>query len=491
MTYIKKIVMHGFKSFGDRTISVKLAPGFTCIVGPNGAGKSNIIDALCFCLGRMSKKTMRAKNLADLIFAGTKKLKPANMASVSIFLDNSQKEFPVESEEVEITRIVKRKGGSTFKINGKNVTREQVLNMLAYGNIDPDGSNQFILQGKIVELTNMNIIERRQYIESLIGLEKYDQMKEQTLKELEKADRDLSKFEAIFKEVSTQLKKYEKEKNDALRWKELDNNIKKYNAELISLKIDKLNNEEMEIEKKIDEINILIKDLELKSSRQKEKIEQENLIMNNLDKELNQKNQEKDNIEQELSNLKSELSAKEMELKIAKETLKKLENKKAQLEQYQEPLNEGETYDLLIEDSEAVIEKYLQDIEEKENEEEETENLIREKYNEISEIEAQKTEINSEISKLRQNISSLESEIKMLNKNIKKAKKNLNKKESELASLKKEGQDVEDAIIETQKEIDNINNRINDLKEQIEKEQSSQKELETAIAQLEKEKSNK
>ncbi len=64
--------MTGFKSFGDRTVTLRLSSGFTCIVGPNGAGKSNIIDALTFALGRLSKKTMRAKSLEDLIFAGSR-----------------------------------------------------------------------------------------------------------------------------------------------------------------------------------------------------------------------------------------------------------------------------------------------------------------------------------------------------------------------------------------------------------------------------------
>ncbi len=80
MTYIKKISMTGFKSFGDRTVTIKLSSGFTCIVGPNGAGKSNIIDALCFALGRLSKKTMRAKSLEDLIFAGSRGKNPSQRA---------------------------------------------------------------------------------------------------------------------------------------------------------------------------------------------------------------------------------------------------------------------------------------------------------------------------------------------------------------------------------------------------------------------------
>ena len=98
----------------------------------------------------------------------------------------------------------------------------------------------------------MNTEDRRKFIEELIGLQKYDEMKDATLKELEKAERDLGQFEAIFKEVSAQLKKVEKEKNDALAWKELDEHINFLNSQLIALKISKLREEEDELERKIE-----------------------------------------------------------------------------------------------------------------------------------------------------------------------------------------------------------------------------------------------
>jgi chromosome segregation protein len=147
--------MTGFKSFGDRTVTIKLSSGFTCIVGPNGAGKSNIIDALCFALGRLSKKTMRAKSLEDLIFAGSRGKNPSQRASVTMYFDNSENVFPGGTETFEISRTIKRGGGGGYKMNGKKSTRQQILNALASANIDPDGSNQFVLQGKIVELTHM------------------------------------------------------------------------------------------------------------------------------------------------------------------------------------------------------------------------------------------------------------------------------------------------------------------------------------------------
>ena len=273
LTYIKKLTMSGFKSFGDRTVSIKFAKGFTTIIGPNGNGKSNVVDAICFALGRLSKKTMRAKSLTDLIFAGTNKLKPANRAEVTVTFDNKGKEFPTDSEDFSITRWVKAKGTSGYKIEGKGATREQVLNVLAQANIDPDGENQFVLQGRIVELTHMNTNQRREFIEGLIGLEKYDEMKAETMKELEKADKDLGEFEAIFREVTTQLKKVEKEKNDALRWKELDNKINLFNAQLIALRINNLRTEEGQIETDTEETHQIIEELESKVAREKEMIE--------------------------------------------------------------------------------------------------------------------------------------------------------------------------------------------------------------------------
>lgn len=271
--------MTGFKSFGERKVTIKFSSGFTCIVGPNGAGKSNIIDALCFALGRLSKKTMRAKSLEDLIFAGAKGKNPSTRASVTMYFDNSENIFPGGTDTFEITRTIKKGGGGGYKMNGQKSTRHQILNALAAANVDPDGSNQFVLQGKIVELTHMNAVERRLFIEELIGLQKYDEMKDSTLKELEKAERDLGQFEAIFKEVSAQLKKVEKEKNDALAWNELDQQINFLNSKLIALKISKLREEEDELEKKVEESSKIIEELKEKISRQEDILKQESLVM--------------------------------------------------------------------------------------------------------------------------------------------------------------------------------------------------------------------
>ena len=67
MTQINRMVMHGFKSFASRT-ELLFGGNFNCVLGPNGSGKSNVLDSLCFVLGKSGAKGLRAEKSANLIY---------------------------------------------------------------------------------------------------------------------------------------------------------------------------------------------------------------------------------------------------------------------------------------------------------------------------------------------------------------------------------------------------------------------------------------
>src|SRR3989338_3653626 len=115
-TRINRLVLSGFKSFAKHT-EIPFNERYNCILGPNGSGKSNILDALCFVLGKSSSKSLRAEKAANLIYNGGKAKKPAKSGEVSIYFDNSEKIFPTEDNEVKISRIVRHTGQSIYKIN--------------------------------------------------------------------------------------------------------------------------------------------------------------------------------------------------------------------------------------------------------------------------------------------------------------------------------------------------------------------------------------
>lgn len=105
--FLKRIELQGFKSFADRTV-INFESEITGIVGPNGCGKSNVNDAIRWVLGEQSAKQLRGNNMGDVIFAGSAKRKPVNMAEVTLVFDNSKHDFDIEFEEVEITRQIYR-----------------------------------------------------------------------------------------------------------------------------------------------------------------------------------------------------------------------------------------------------------------------------------------------------------------------------------------------------------------------------------------------
>src|SRR5210317_1259602 len=114
--------MKGFKSFADRT-DVLFGDNFNVILGPNGSGKSNVLDALCFVLGKGSAKGLRVEKSSNLIYNGGKTKKPSKEGEVSIYFDNASKIFPSDENVIKISRIVKSTGQSKYKINNKTRTK--------------------------------------------------------------------------------------------------------------------------------------------------------------------------------------------------------------------------------------------------------------------------------------------------------------------------------------------------------------------------------
>lgn len=127
---IKRVVIQGFKTFARRTEFI-FDPGVTALVGPNGSGKSNIVDAIRWCLGEQSFSLLRSRKTSDVIFSGSDKKSRLNLAEVTITLDNSQGEAPIDYAEIEITRRAYRDGDNEYLLNGQRVRLQDIIDVLA------------------------------------------------------------------------------------------------------------------------------------------------------------------------------------------------------------------------------------------------------------------------------------------------------------------------------------------------------------------------
>jgi chromosome segregation protein len=345
MTRIIRMDMKGFKSFGKK-VTLEFGSNFNCILGPNGSGKSNVMDALCFVLGKGSAKGLRADKSANLIYNGGKKSEPASHGEVSIYFDNEKKTFPTPDSFVKITRIIKKTGQSVYKINDKTRTKQQILDLLAIANIDPDGYN-IVLQGDIIRLIEMTTNERRILVEDIAGISIYEEKKEKALKELEKVDQKINEAEIILTERKVYLKDLKKDRDQAMQYKDVGENLQRSKATLNNLQIRSREEKNADVLKNIKTQEEGLKKLQEEITALKKGIEEKKAEVSALSKEIEEKG-EKDqvkimkDIEQlriEIATNKTKVSSNENEIARVSARKDQLQNTLSELKKKIDELN--------------------------------------------------------------------------------------------------------------------------------------------------------
>ncbi|CAA7602722.1 chromosome segregation protein SMC [Acididesulfobacillus acetoxydans] len=201
--FLKSITIQGFKSFADR-VRFDLQHGLSVIVGPNGSGKSNVADAVRWVLGEQSAKSLRGSRMEDIIFAGSSGRRSVGMAEVSLTFDNSSGIFPLEFQEVCVTRRVFRDGEGQFFINHSPCRLRDLQELFLDTGAGKEGFS-IIGQGRVEEILNAKPEERRLILEEAAGVAKYRVRKREALKRLDDTERNLERLSDILREIEERL----------------------------------------------------------------------------------------------------------------------------------------------------------------------------------------------------------------------------------------------------------------------------------------------
>jgi chromosome segregation protein len=331
MTKINKIVMDGFKSFGKRT-EFLFGNDYNCVLGPNGSGKSNVLDALCFVLGKTSSKSLRAEKSANLIYNGGKSKKPAKHGEVSVYFDNTKKVFPSSDETVKITRIIKKDGASKYKINDQSRTRQQIVDLLNYGKINPDSYN-IILQGDIVKMVEMTPVERRQVIEEISGISVYEEKKNKALREMEKVDAKLGEADIVLKERKTYLKELKADRDQAIKYKGLNDKIRQNKASYLKIQMDKQSADNKKIADEIQKHKDEISSSEEKIANINKSISQKKNRLTEIKNEIEDKGEkEQIALQKELDQLRTNIATNKSRSSAINNEIVKIAQRKDQLQ---------------------------------------------------------------------------------------------------------------------------------------------------------------
>lgn len=280
----KSLEILGFKSFPEKII-FDFSKGLTAIVGPNGSGKSNVVDAIRWVLGEQSFKNLRVSNLVEIIFSGNLKKPPAGFALVKAVFDNSSKIFPVDFEEIEITRKIYRDGVSEYFLNKSPIRLKDLVGILASAKLGVKGLG-IINQGSVDLFLRSSLIERVEMIEEMIGLKELRLKKNEALNKIEETKKNLEKSQSILLELEPNLRSLKKQVD---KWeKRKDKELELIEKEKIyfSFKIKELNENFKTPE--IDEKSLIS---EIQTIKNFLKDEENKLNLENSDSSLTIKNE--------------------------------------------------------------------------------------------------------------------------------------------------------------------------------------------------------
>ena len=213
--YLKSLVLHGFKSFPNRTV-LTFERGATVIVGPNGSGKSNISDAMRWVLGELSSRNIRGTKMEDVIFGGTDERRPMGFAEVSVTFDNTDPDNRLDSEfdEVTVTRRYYRTGESEYLINKESKRLKDIHMLFMNTGVGREGYS-IIGQGKVAEIISKKSDDRRTIFEEAAGISKYRHRKEEAERTLKGVSENLDRVNDIRIELENQVGPLEKEAEKA------------------------------------------------------------------------------------------------------------------------------------------------------------------------------------------------------------------------------------------------------------------------------------
>ena len=349
----KKIQLNGFKSFADKT-NFLIENGLTGIVGPNGCGKSNIVESLRWVMGETSAKSMRGSGMEDVIFSGTSNKPSKNIAEVSVTVANENNEGPVqfrELNEINVRRKIEKDKGSKFYINDKEVRARDA--QMFFADLSTGAhSPSMISQGRIGALVTAKPTDRRAILEEAAGISGLHVRRHEAELRLSAAENNLKRADELRRQQERQLANLQKQAEEATKYKNISDEIKKIEAGLYYLKLLEIDKEikieneintEAETEvsgfnNKINELEKLIKTevdkitpLREKNIENLSKIQRLNLELKSLDEENSRIQDEIENIKKSLQTIDDDISRERGIVIDANSNEKRLKEEKSEL----------------------------------------------------------------------------------------------------------------------------------------------------------------
>ena len=452
---LKQLDITGFKSFVDKT-TVAFPEGISAVVGPNGCGKSNIVDAIRWVMGEQSVKILRGKSMEDVIFSGTERRPPLNMAEVTLTLMNENGNTPEPYRafsEIMVARRLFRSGESAYLINKQPCRLKDIHDLLMGSGV---GSRTYavIEQAKISTLIDAGPEERRFFVEEAAGTTRYKSRKNEALKKIERTQQNLMRINDVITEVKRHIRSLKRQARKAERYKTYQEEVQRLDVGLATFHYKAVATKIRETEALLQSL----RDTDLKHGSQLakldaaiEEIKQERATK---DREMSERKSERYQIQRTLDKLEGSLQhgTKDLERLITE-----AEQLKVEMKEIEEKDNDISLECSTLEERSLVMRRDIEEIKEALKHEEPTGRALKDRLDGLNQtLETDKSEL--------MNLVSRKAAYQNTFQNTSQNKESLARR---LEHIKKEKGQTETELDRLEKGVTKINEHLNELKDNL------------------------
>lgn len=331
---LKKLYIHGFKSFADR-VEMTFEHGVTGVVGPNGCGKSNISDAVRWVLGEQSARQLRGSRMEDVIFNGTEKRRRMAYCEVTLTFDNEDHSLPSDYTEVAVTRRVFRTGESEYLLNGAACRLKDVVDLFRDTGIGRDGYS-IVGQGRVGEILSQKSEDRRQVFEEAAGIVKYKARKSEAEKRLDNTEQNLSRIADIISELESRLEPLRLQSEDARKYLAMREEQKGLDLNVFLIRSERY-------QEKIAELRLTAENMRETLAQNEREQQALNERRESVQNQLSEREERAAELRESLQALIQEVEAQEGQANVLRERLAASRREQARVEDEKRAAEEGET----------------------------------------------------------------------------------------------------------------------------------------------------
>uniref|UniRef100_A0A665U691 Structural maintenance of chromosomes protein n=1 Tax=Echeneis naucrates TaxID=173247 RepID=A0A665U691_ECHNA len=341
---ITHLVNRNFKSYAGEQILGPFHKRFSCIIGPNGSGKSNVIDSMLFVFGYRAQK-IRSKKLSVLIHSSDKH-KDVQSCTVEVhfqkIIDKEGDDYEViPNSKFYVSRTANKDNSSAYHINGKKATFREVGALLRSHGIDLDHNRFLILQGEVEQIAMMKPKGQTEhdegmleYLEDIIGSCRLKEPIQTLARRIELLNEQRGEKLNRVKLVEKEKNALEGERNKAVEFLTLENDIFKHKSQLCQYyveqnkinkyietqkeKFTQLDLQDVEVREKIKHSKSKNKKLQKQLEKDKEKLEEVRSVPASSEKAISEATARKEELEKQ--KVKEEEKLKEVMESLKEET---------------------------------------------------------------------------------------------------------------------------------------------------------------------------